>query len=400
MRILLSDYSGHPFQAQLSRELARRGHEVLHLHFAGFQTPKGNLIRSDNDPENFNIAPVNIKAAFRKGTFAKRRAQEIEVGHAMAAELRRFAPDVVISSNAPLDTQRIFQQAARQAGAVFLYWLQDIYSEAISRVVPRKLPVVGHAVAAFYRWMEFHMLRNSDGVVAITGDFVPILAARGVTANKISVVENWAPLNELPLSPRDNEWAAQNMIGQGVRFVYSGTLGYKHDPSLLLSLAQRLPQAHVHVFSEGKAATALASDAVNKRVLNLSVHTWVPFADLPKMLSGADVFVAMIEAEAGAYSVPSKILTYLTVGRPVLASVPHENLSSRLLLENEAGLVASPSDRAAFLRQAVKLAGDAELRQRMGENGRAYASRTFDINSIADRFEEILAPFSRKSNQS
>ena len=396
MRILLSDYSGHPFQVQLSRELARRGHEVLHLHFAGFQTPKGNLVRSPKDPETFDIAAVNTKSAFLKGKFARRRKQEIEVGHAMAAELRRFAPDVVISSNAPLDTQRIFQRAAREAGAGFVYWLQDIYSEAIARVVPRKLPVIGHAVAAYYSWLEFHMLRASDRVVAITADFVPVLGARGVSEDRIAVVENWAPLNELPLHPRDNDWADENMSGQGIRFVYSGTLGYKHDPSLLLSLAQRIPQAHVHVFSEGEAASALAADGLKRRVPNLSVHSWVAFADLPKMLSGADVFVAMIEAEAGAYSVPSKILTYLAVGRPILASVPHENLSSRLLAQNEAGVVAPPADRAAFLGEAVRLAGDVELRQRMGDNGRAYACGTFDINLIANRFETILAPLASK----
>lgn len=43
MRILICDYSGHPFQVELSRGLAARGHAVLHLHFADFQTPKGNL---------------------------------------------------------------------------------------------------------------------------------------------------------------------------------------------------------------------------------------------------------------------------------------------------------------------------------------------------------------------
>ena len=47
LRILVSDYSGHPFQVQLSRELARRGHEVIHSYSAGFQTPKGNLAIGD-----------------------------------------------------------------------------------------------------------------------------------------------------------------------------------------------------------------------------------------------------------------------------------------------------------------------------------------------------------------
>jgi len=30
MRIGIHDFSGHPFQVQLSRELASRGHEVVH----------------------------------------------------------------------------------------------------------------------------------------------------------------------------------------------------------------------------------------------------------------------------------------------------------------------------------------------------------------------------------
>jgi hypothetical protein len=262
----------------------------------------------------------------------------------------------VISSNAPLDTQRVFQ-AAREIGADFVFWLQDIYSEGISRVVPRKLPVLGHFVAAFYRWLEFSMLGSSDRVVAITPDFLPILTAKGISADKVDVIENWAPLNELPTFPRGNDWATANMHPDKLRFVYSGTLGYKHDPSLLLELAQREPGVHVHVFSEGDPASGLARDAQAAGVTNLSVHPWVPFADLPKMLSGADVFVAMIEAEAGVYSVPSKILTYLAVGRPILASVPRENLSARMIENNEAGRVAPPADRAACYGARRRIGG-------------------------------------------
>jgi hypothetical protein len=145
-----------------------------------------------------------------------------------------------------------------------VFWLQDIYSEGISRVVPRKLPVIGHVVAAFYRWLEFRMLRSSDRIVAITQDFVPILAAQGIPESQVTVIENWAPLDELPTFPRDNDWASAHMHPTAQRFVYSGTLGYKHDPSLLLELAQRLPDAFVHVFSEGAAASSLAREAAER----------------------------------------------------------------------------------------------------------------------------------------
>lgn len=316
MRILVADYSGHPFQVQLSRELARRGHAVRHVHFAGFQTPKGNLVRTAADPAGFEVAAVNTRQPFAKASFVRRRRQEIEVGHALAGQVRDFRPDAVLASNNPLDSQAIFQRAARRAGAHFTFWLQDIYSAAISRVVPRKFPGIGHLVAAFYRRLEFRLLRSSDAVVAITADFLPILQACGVDPGRVAVIENWAPLDELPAHPRGNAWAEAHMPGAAPRFVYSGTLGYKHDPGILLALAAHLPECQVHVFSEGEAATALARDAVAGGLANLTVHRWVPFADLPEMLGGADVFVATIEAEAGVYSVPSKILTYLAIWPP------------------------------------------------------------------------------------
>ena len=50
MRILLNDFSGHPFPVQLSRELAHRGHTVLHTWCASFLTPHGALGKMPGDP--------------------------------------------------------------------------------------------------------------------------------------------------------------------------------------------------------------------------------------------------------------------------------------------------------------------------------------------------------------
>lgn len=389
MKILLSDYSGHPFQVQLARELARRGHAVRHVYSASFQTPKGNLVRQEDDPDGFEIVPVRNSKAFAKGSFFTRRQQEIELGQELARQVAEFGPDVVISSNAPLDTQRIFQQAARRHGAKFVFWLQDIYSEAISRVVPRKLPVFGHVVAAWYRYLEFRMLNSSDSVVAITEDFVPILTGKGVSPDRIAVIENWAPTNELQHYPRENDWAEGNMP-EGLRVVYSGTLGYKHNPRLLMEMARQNPDAHILIFSEGAVAEEVRANALKEGLTNLHIRPWVPFADLPKMLSAADVFVAVIEPEAGIYSVPSKILTYLAMGRPILASVPRENLAARLIERGDAGITSAPGDDSSLLQGLARLSGDSVMRKRLGDNGRAYAAKAFDITTIGDHFCAVL----------
>lgn len=391
MHILVSDYSGHPFQVQLSRELARRGHRVTHLYFAGFQTPKGNLTAQPGDPDLFAVEAITLDRPFAKSTFVARRRQEHEVGRRIAARIAQLRPDVVISSNAPLDTQRHIQRAARKIRARFVFWLQDIYSRAIGAVVPQKIPGAGHAIAAWYKHLEFLMLRKSDRVVAITEDFRPILTTAGISDSRIAVIENWAPLDEIPPMPRESAWA-QAFYGQaGLRFLYSGTLGYKHNPHWLLALARRFPSAQVCVTSQGDVADSLTADAATQGLANLSVRPWVPFSDLPALLSGADVMVAFVEPEAGIYSVPSKILSYLSAGRPVLGAMPPQNLAARLLEQHKAGLVSDCNETEEFLGNAQRLADDAALRAAMGNNARSYALRAFDIENIGDRFLGVIA---------
>src|SRR5438309_10385705 len=90
LRIVLCDYSGHPFQVQLSRELARRGHDVLHLHFADFLTPKGRLAVGPDDPPTLAIEAVSLDRPFAKNSLFRRYFQEIEIGRRIARRVVSF----------------------------------------------------------------------------------------------------------------------------------------------------------------------------------------------------------------------------------------------------------------------------------------------------------------------
>lgn len=398
MRIIVSDYSGHPFQVQLSRALAALGHDVLHLYSASFQTPKGDLLRRDDDPAGFQIKGVRSAEEFQKDSFIKRRRQEIEIGELIGAEITRFRPDIVFSSNAPIDTQVRIRRAAKQVGARFVFWIQDLYGEAIWRILRGKFGLVGDMIGRFYSGIERRLVRSSHHVVAISGEFKSMIAERmGISDNGITVIENWAPLEEVPQHARANDWAEQNLPSSQTRFIYSGTLGFKHDPGLLLKIA-RAVEGHVVVFSEGKAAEALAREAAEAGVTNLEVRNWLPFADLPKALAGGDVLIVILEPDAGIFSVPSKVLTYLCAGRPILGSVPKSNLAARIITGSDAGLVEEPGDYDALIAAAKSLEADAARRNAMGANARAYAEKVFDIGTIAGKFETIAARLARPTS--
>jgi putative colanic acid biosynthesis glycosyltransferase WcaI len=95
------------------------------------------------------------------------------------------------------------------------------------------------------------------------------------------------------------------------------------------------------------------------------------------------VLIGILQADAGRFSVPSKILSYLCAARPIVLSAPAENLASRTVTAADAGVAVSAGDANGFSSATVAFLMDADRRARAGRNGRAYAERTFEIRAIA-----------------
>jgi glycosyltransferase involved in cell wall biosynthesis len=390
---VLHDYAGHPFQVQLSRELARRGHEVLHLHAAAYVTGKGAVARAEGDPPTFAVEAVGEGQHFHKYSKFRRPIDELRYGRQLVSRVRAFAPDVVISSNTPLLAQELLQRACIGGQIAFVFWQQDIYSVAAKRAAETEIPVAGRAVGNAFVRLERRLLNRSDSIVCIAEDFRPTLVGWGIPDAKIHVIENWAPLDELPVEPRDNEWSrAHGLSGKRV-LLYAGTLGLKHNPELLLRLAMRFddePDVRVVVISEGLGADWLAERIRGDGRSNLVLLPFQPYDLLRLVLGSADVLVTILEPDAGRYSVPSKVLTYHCAARPLLAAIPGINLAARIIERQASGLVVEPTDAEAFVAAGATLLSDDGLRRQMASAARRYAEEAFDIARIGSSFESIV----------
>lgn len=392
-RILVHDASGHPFQVQLSRELARRGHQVLHVYSASLQTPRGDLERRPGDPSGFEVLGIALRRPVQKYRYLVRMLQEREYAHRLASEARAFRPDVVLSGNAQPYAQDLLCRTAHRQGARFVFWLQDVWGVGAERVLGRRWGALGRLAARPYAAREAKALRRSDAVVAITDDFRPLLGDWGVERERITTIPNWAPLHELSVAAQDNTWAREHgLVGRHV-VLYAGTLGLKHDPELLVGLALDArddPEVRIVVVSEGLGADYLARRRAELGLDGLVLLPFQPFRRLPEVLGTAAVLVTLLEPDAGVFSVPSKVLSNLCAGRPLLLAVPAGNLAARIVTGAAAGLVVDPADRAGFVAAARRLRSQPDLRTSLGAAGRRYAEATFDLETIADRFEIVL----------
>ncbi|HVT30110.1 MAG TPA: hypothetical protein VHE81_19005, partial [Lacipirellulaceae bacterium] len=141
----------------------------------------------------------------------------------------------------------------------------------------------------------------------------------------------------------------------------------------------------------GPGVDWLVEHAAQNRIRSLQCFGFQPFEVLPDVLGSADVLVAILEPDAGVFSVPSKVLSYLCAGRPLLLAVPKVNLAAKIVSSIGAGPVVEPTDISAFCASAQKLIDSPKHRDECAKAARSYAEAHFDIRLIGDQFEAILA---------
>ena len=392
MRVVVHDFAGHPFQVQLSRALARRGHHVNHLHCASLVGAKGGLGRRADDAVGLAIDGVGGRRPMAKGSLARRFAMENAYGRRAAAAVAALKPDAVLCANTPLDALRWMLPVCRRQNVGFVNWLQDLNGVAAADILSSRLPVLGRVAARRYLALERSLLRKSDHIVAISEAFTPYLETAGIPAEAWTVIHNWAPLDELPMRPRRNAWADRHGLNGGRNVVYTGNLGLKHDPSLLVDLVRSLPDPNdrLVVVSEGIGADWLAD---RKRTLGLDQLVLLPFqpyAALPDVMGAADVLLALLDPQTRPYCVPSKVLSYCCAGRAIVLSADAANPASAIVAGHGCGTVVAPGEGPAVAAAVADLLGDSGARRDCGRRARRYAEQSFDIEPIVSRFEDVL----------
>jgi colanic acid biosynthesis glycosyl transferase WcaI len=381
MRILLVDYAGHPFQYDLSCELGARGHDVTHTYSSSTLTPQSGFEPS----ANVVVEPVSIGHPFEKYRIFRRLRDEITYGTRTALLARRVRPDRILASNVPLVSLLILWLYAAAYRRRKVLWLQDLQSGLAGMIA-------GEAglVPKLLRRLEYFLIRRADHVVAISDGFARELADNGIEGSRVTVIENWAPLSALPQRPRVNPWSAAHGLDDKTVLLYSGTLGMKHSPEMLKALAEEFEaddDVEVVVIGEGSGADWLREQPEPKpRMLPFQ-----PFDAMPDVLASGDILIVLLEASAGAFSVPSKTLTYLCAGRSVLGAVPEENLAAEIIRRRaQAGFIVAPGASSELCQEARRLVSSPGERKIAGESARAYAEVSFDRNCITNRFEFVL----------
>ncbi len=176
--------------------------------------------------------------------------------------------------------------------------------------------------------------------------------------------------------------------------LHSGSMGAKQalDSAVRAArLAGEDGSIRLALVGDGPERRGLEALAAERAAGSVRLLPLQPDAVFLRLLAGADAFLLSQRADVVDGIAPSKLLTYMSAGRPVLAAVHPDSAAAHLVREAGCGVVIAPEDPPALADAMRALSRDADRCRALGRAGRRFAEGRFERGGVLARWESLLA---------
>ncbi len=306
--------------------------------------------------------------------------------------------DVIMASTAPpVFIGAAARMAAKLSGAKFIYHCMDIH------------PEIGRISGEFSNPLLFSALQRIDAkscrsaarVVVLSRDMAKVISTRkhcqGV---KVEVINNFNfPSFE---SVKKTEIPAELRKDDGVfRLLFAGNIGRFQGLESVIEAIHNLtnvPNVELVFMGEGKSADSLQKYAGNLYGNQVKFFPHQPIDVARKVIRSADLCLVSLTPGIYQYAFPSKTMTYLGEGRPLLVSAELESELSDFVRREQIGITVSPGDVDGLVSEIRALIGNVSRQREMAIRAQAAGKKFFTESVVLDHWSELINDIAREVN--
>lgn len=389
----------------LCAELVRRGHEITVL--TGKPNYPDGIVFSDylNHPNKFNqymggdIVRVpmtargkgsSVKLIFNYLTYA------VSATFIGAWKLRRKQFDVIFvfePSPITVGLPAIFLKKLKRAPVVF--WVLDLWPETLQAVgvvkSDKALSVVGKLVSFIYN--------RCDLVLGQSKAFYSGISRYCKDESKIKYFPSWSEsifLYSSILPVEEIETYA------GFKILFAGNVGESQGFPAILNVAERLKNQNANakffIVGDGRAFDWVKAEIKDRKLTEyMALLGRHPLESMPSFYASADaLLVTLKESRVFAMTIPGKVQSYMTAGKPILTMLSGEG--SRVVEEAGCGYIAESGDVENLVQNIMRMVtlSQDELAV-LGENAKRYADKEFDRDTLITQLESWFIELTSKA---
>ena len=392
-----------PYTTGLAEGLAARGHRVsVHTTF-----PHYPQWRYDEAPPAAAVEQRNGVAVYRRrhyvpsrpGTWNRAAFELLHGTSSTRSDWRRSDVVLMVSPAllaAGVNTLRKPRGAAGPATGLII---QDMYSQGVEELANGP-----SQVARMMRRVEGATARAADGVSVIHERFKShVVSHLGVDEAKVRVIRNWTHVSEPPAFDVQDFRRSMGWGKDEVVVLHSGAMGAKQGLENVVRAAAfaahtAAPVRFVLAGDGSQRQSLMASAEGNARI---EFRDPLPDQQYARALRSADVLLVNEHEGLVETAVPSKLTSYFSAGRPVVAATSALSTTAHEIEKSGAGVRVAAGDPERLVSTVLRVSGDSLLGESLGRRGQVYARETLSRERAIDAYEDwVLELAAGRASQS
>jgi len=304
--------------------------------------------------------------------------------------LRVPRPDVALIYSPPLPLGLSGWLLAKLRRVPFLLNVQDLFPQSVIDLGILR----NQSLIRLFERMERFVYRHAAHITVHSSGNRDHVIRKGTSPEKVTVMPNWVDTNFLRPGPRLNEFRRE--LGLEGEFVisFAGILGYSQDLDTVLASAGLLldyPEIVFLIVGDGVEKVRLKKKSQEMGLSNVRFLPMQPRERYLLVLQASDVSLITLHAKVKTPVVPSKILSAMATGRPLIVALDLAGDAPKLVREASCGVVLPPEDPDVLAKAVLDLYNDRDMCMEMGKNGHEYAERNLSLHNVAEQYERRIS---------
>jgi glycosyltransferase involved in cell wall biosynthesis len=292
---------------------------------------------------------------------------------------------VMVSTFPPILLAFLAAVGTRLRRAGFVYHCMDLHPEVMRLAGAVTNRQIFRMLCAVDRWT----CRQASAVIVLSDDMRRTLESRdrGSIGTNIFVLNNF----ELP------DYETARCKGSVFQFskrklslIFAGNLGRFQGLDSIVDAISRVRGVELVFVGEGAAKKDLVKRIQEEQIEDVHFIGHQSAAVAKELMRRADLGIVSLNTGVFRVAYPSKTMTYLACGCPVLALVEPESELARKIRENELGYTVALGDSDALVPVLEETVHDRGNLDRMRAASVAYASENFGYDVVMAKWRRLL----------
>lgn len=378
---------------QLCAELVNRGNAITVL--TGL--PRYNVSRDlyfayqkRRKEESVGMTIIRSQLPYvERGRTLRRGIEQFQIWKRMYKEgLRSISkPNVALVCSPPLTLYKTGLKLGERFCFPVVLSVQDVFPQnAIDLGIMRNKYLI-----KFFEKMERKAYNLVDAITVQSEGHLGFVEPKVKDKSKIHILQNWIDTSQIVPGDKKNAFSEKHKLEESFVVSYAGTMGHSQDMDVILSAANLLKNEKIRfiIAGSGVQETQVKQKANEMDLKNLTLLPMLSYEEYKQLLDTSDISLVTLKTGVETPTVPSKIISIMAAGKPVIASMNPEGDAPKLIREADCGLVVNGSAQELADR-IMDLYRNKEARERLGRNGRRYIEQELSVQIAADKLEKIF----------